>query len=277
MPPSPRPRSPEADPAFALEGKTALVTGGTRGIGEAIAHELARAGARVLLTGRSAAQAEAVADAIRKSGGQAIGLAYDAADAAGPAGLAERLGSLDASPDGLKDGLEHLDVLVNNAAILRPHSVQKLTEAEFDEIFTVNTKAAFFLSQQLLPLLSQGRGPSVVNITAACAHRPMAGIGAYCASKAATINLTGTLAQEWARRGIRVNALTPGSVATDMILPREADARDRFVEEMAEQNLMKRLGDPREIARAVRFLASDAASYITGQTLVVDGGLLAHG
>ena len=273
MAPDPQPRSPAFDPAFALEGKTALVTGGTRGIGEAIAHELAGAGARVFLTGRNAGEAQAVAEAIEEKGGRASGLAYDAAAANGPADLARRLGR----SDGPRGGLEQLDVLVNNAAILRPHSVQKLTEAEFDEIFTVNTKAAFFLSQQLLPLLGKGRGPSVINITAACAHRPMAGIGAYCASKAAAINLTGTLAQEWASRGIRVNALTPGSVATDMILPRDAAKRDAFVKEMAEQNLMKRLGDPREIARAVRFLASDAASYITGQTLVVDGGLLAHG
>ena len=103
----------------------------------------------------------------------------------------------------------------------------------------------------------------------------MAGLGAYCASKAAMINFTSTLAQEWAKDGIRVNALTPGSVATDMILPKDAAKRAAFEAEMASQNLMGRLAEPEEIARAVRFLASPAASFMTGQTMVVDGGLLA--
>jgi NAD(P)-dependent dehydrogenase (short-subunit alcohol dehydrogenase family) len=168
-----------------------------------------------------------------------------------------------------------LDVLVNNAAVLRPHSVGRLSEAEFDEVFGVNTRAALFLAQAAHPLLAEGRDAAIVNVTAACAHRPMRGLGAYCASKAAMLNFTSTLAQEWARDGIRVNALTPGSVPTDMILPKDPDERARFEQELAEQNLMGRLADPREIARAVRFLASPAASYITGQTLVVDGGLLA--
>lgn len=103
----------------------------------------------------------------------------------------------------------------------------------------------------------------------------MAGIGAYSASKAAVLNLTRTLAKEWAKDGIRVNALTPGSVATDMILPKDRERRERFIEEMSSLNLMKRLADPIEIARAARFLASEAASFITGQVLIADGGLLA--
>ena len=103
----------------------------------------------------------------------------------------------------------------------------------------------------------------------------MRGLGAYCASKAAMINFTSTLAQEWARDGIRVNALTPGSVATEMILPKDPAKRAAFEEDMASQNLLGRLADPMEIARAVRFLASPAAAFMTGQTLIIDGGLLA--
>jgi NAD(P)-dependent dehydrogenase (short-subunit alcohol dehydrogenase family) len=103
----------------------------------------------------------------------------------------------------------------------------------------------------------------------------MAGIGAYCASKAAVINFTHTLAKEWAADGIRVNALTPGTVATDMILPKDEERRAKFVADIAKDNLMGRMADPTEIARAARFLASGASSYMTGQTLIVDGGLLA--
>jgi NAD(P)-dependent dehydrogenase (short-subunit alcohol dehydrogenase family) len=168
-----------------------------------------------------------------------------------------------------------LDILINNAAILRPHSVGKLTEAEFDEIFGINTKAAVFLCKEAHGLLSAATRAAVVNVTAACAHRPTGGLGAYCASKAAMINFTSTLAQEWAQDGIRVNALTPGSVATDMILPRDEEKRAAFESEMGGQNLLGRLADPVEIARAVRFLASPAASFMTGQTMIVDGGLLA--
>jgi NAD(P)-dependent dehydrogenase (short-subunit alcohol dehydrogenase family) len=251
----------DSEGAFRLNGKVCLVTGGTRGIGEAIAEDFVAAGARVILTGRDESQARAVAE---KIGAAAIGLAYDAAAPDAGADLAERV----------TREVGRLDVLVNNAAILKPHRVDRLTETEFDQIFQVNTKANIFLCQRLKPLLAQGGG-AIVNITAAGGHVPMAGIGAYCASKAAILNFTRTLAKEWAADGIRVNALTPGSVATDMILPKDEARRAQFVTEMAEANLLKRLALPLEIARIARFLASPAAAFITGQVLIADGGLLA--
>ena len=254
-----------AHAAFDLTGRVALITGSTRGIGAAIAAEFAEAGAEVIVTGRDEAEARRVANALDGSAGRAHGIAYEA----GAEGAAGRL------IEAVSAATKRLDILVNNAAILRPHRIGRLSEAEFDEVFRVNTRAALFLCQAAHPLLAESQAGAIVNVTAACAHRPMAGLGAYCASKAAMINFTSTLAQEWARDGIRVNALTPGSVATDMILPKDPEKRAAFEQDMASQNLMGRLAEPREIARAVRFLASSAASFMTGQTLIVDGGLLA--
>ncbi len=252
----------DTESAFRLDGKVCLVTGGTRGIGAAIAEDFAAAGARVVLTGRDGERAKAVADRI---GHDAVGIAYDAGAPGAGTALTEWL----------TREVGRLDILVNNAAILKPHRIDRLNEAEFDMIFGVNVKAALFLCQALHPLLAAGGAGVIVNITAAGGHVPMAGIGAYCASKAAVINFTHTLAKEWAADGIRVNALTPGTVATDMILPRDEERRAKFVADIAKDNLMGRMADPIEIARAARFLASGASSYMTGQTLIVDGGLLA--
>ncbi len=253
--------------AFELNNKTALVTGSSRGIGRAIAEEFSRAGAAVIVTARKLEDAQAVAKTIVAGGGQAWAYAY-AYDASQQGAGKDLVAAITAD-------IGRLDILVNNAAVLRPHLIAKLDEEEFDEIFTVNTKAALFLCKACLPLLEQASTAAVVNITAAGAHSPMEGIGAYCASKAAMLNFTRTLAREWMRKGVRVNALTPGSVATDMILPADPLQREAFEQDMASQNLMKRLAEPVEIARAVRFLASPAASFITGQSLIADGGLLA--
>jgi 3-oxoacyl-[acyl-carrier protein] reductase len=257
-------QDPSAD-SFRLDDRDAHVTGATRGIGAAIAREFAGAGARVLLTGRDEARASASAAEIVAAGGDAVGFAYDAREPGAAQRLAERI----------ERERRRLDILVNNAAVLRPHLIAKLREEEYDELFQVNVKSTLFLTQALQRLLqASGRGV-VLNITAAGAEAPMAGIGAYCASKAALVNLTRTLAKEWTPLGIRVNALTPGSTATDMILPVDAARRERFVAEMAAQNPMNRIAEPVEIARAARFLVSEAASYVTGHVLVVDGGFLA--
>ena len=255
---------PMVDP-YLLTGRVALITGSSRGIGAAMAVDFADAGAKVIVTARQQENAEAVASTIRETGGEAEAYAYDAA----VPGVGKQLIA------SIQRDIGRLDILVNNAAILRPHVIAKLSEAEFDEIFAVNTRAAVFLCQACLPLLELSADAAIVNITAAGAHSPMEGIGAYCASKAAMINFTHTLAREWTGKGIRVNALTPGSVATDMILPTDPARRAEFEKDMASQNLMKRLADPIEIARAARFLVSPAASFVTGQTLIVDGGLLA--
>jgi NAD(P)-dependent dehydrogenase (short-subunit alcohol dehydrogenase family) len=131
------------------------------------------------------------------------------------------------------------------------------------------------LSRLALPHLEASGHGAVVNLGAVAGHRPMKGLGAYGASKAALISWTRVMAQEWTPRGVRVNGLTPGSVATDMILPADPERRDRFVAEMAAQNLFGRVAEAEEMVGPVLFLASDASSYMTGQILVVDGGLMA--
>ena len=251
------------DDAFRLDDKVALVTGASRGIGRAIAGELASAGATVVVTARAPDTARSVAADIEAAGGKALGVGYEATDPDAQNHLVDQIAA----------ATGRLDVVVNNAAVLRPHLLERLDAGEIDEVFAVNTRAAVLTSTAAAPLLRQHDG-AIINITAAGGHRPMSGLGAYAASKAAMINFTATMAIEWAP-DIRVNAVTPGSVPTDMILPRDPDARETFVTELESQNLLGRLADPIEIARAVRFLASPAASYITGQTLIVDGGYLA--
>ena len=249
------------DQCFHLTDRIALVTGGTRGTGRAIAEDFTAAGARVILTGRDGAEAARVAADI---GSETIGLPYDAANPDDYLRLV----------DAISQRTAKLDILVNNAAILKPHYIARVDPAEFDLLFQVNLRSALFLTRALHgPLKASGRG-SVVFLGAAGAHRPMEGIGVYCATKAAVANFSKTLAREWARDGIRVNMLTPGSIATDFILPKDQERREKFVADMAAQNLMGRLADPMEIARSVRFLASDAASFMTASDLVVDGGFL---
>ena len=248
---------------FDLEGKVAVVTGASRGIGRAIARGFAAAGARVVLTSRSLEAAQSAAEVIRAEGGTALACAMEA-------GVT---GDLAALVDAALDRFAALDVLVNNAAVLRPHRIDRVSEEEIDELHRVNVKSAVMLSKLALPHLE--KGGVVINLTALAGHAPMEGLGAYSASKAALLNWTRTMAREWGARGVRVNALTPGPVATDMILPGDPERRRAFIEGMSARTLLGRVAQPEEMVGPALFLASDASSFMTGQTLVVDGGMLA--
>jgi NAD(P)-dependent dehydrogenase (short-subunit alcohol dehydrogenase family) len=250
---------------FDLSGRVALITGASRGIGRALAIGFAQAGAKLVVAARGLPGCDETAELVRAEGGEADAAAFDLADVASHAHPIERA----------IERYGRLDILVNNAAILRPHSIEKLSGAEIDELNATNVRGPVLLSRAAFPHLAESGHGAIVNITAVAGHEPMRGLGAYGASKAALISWTRVMAQEWTPRGVRVNGLTPGSVATEMILPRDPAKREQFTREMQAQNLFNRLAAPAEMVGPAIFLASDASSFMTGQVLVVDGGLMA--
>ena len=249
---------------YDLTGRVAIVTGASRGIGRALALGLAGAGVSVVCAARNVSLCEEVAGEILAAGGQALAVPCDVAARADHerllAATVERFG--------------RLDVLVNNAGLLKPHFATRVNEAELDDLLAVNFKGPFFLSVAALPHLAADGGGAIVNIGALGATQPMEGIGAYCAVKAAMANFATTMAREWAAQGVRVNTLVPGTIATDMIMPADSTKRAQFVEDFSKQNLFGRLGEPDDLVGGCLFLASDASGFMTGRSLFVDGGML---
>jgi 3-oxoacyl-[acyl-carrier protein] reductase len=242
-----------------LNGKTALVTGASRGIGRAAALALAQAGACVLVHyGRGAKDADAVVAEIRKAGGRAEAVAADLAAPDGAHKLAEQTRRIVG---------ERLDILVVNAGISKAATIEDTTLVDFDSLFAINVRAPFFLVQQLLPIMSEG---SSVVFTSSLAARAVVGtIPAYAATKGAIDTLVKHLASALGQRGIRVNAVAPGVVATEMSNFAKTDTgRDYTLGLQA----LKRLAEPDDIGGVVAFLASRDARWITGDTIHVDGG-----
>ncbi len=240
-------------------GKTALVTGASRGIGRAAALALARAGAQVLVHyGRGAAEAEAVVDEIRTSGGRAQALGADLSAPEGPHALAAQVRAIVG---------DRLDILVANAGISKAATIEETRIEDFDALFAVNVRAPYFLVQQLLPVL--GEGASVVFTSSLVAHAAVGNLSAYAATKGAIDTLVKHLAFILGPKGIRVNAVAPGVVETDMSNFTKTEAgRDFAIGIQA----LKRVAQPDDIAGAIAFLASDDARWISGDTLRVDGG-----
>jgi 3-oxoacyl-[acyl-carrier protein] reductase len=243
-----------------LDGRIALVTGGSRGIGAAICEELAAAGAIVAVNyARNAEAAGEVCGRIAAAGGTAHGVQGDFSSADGAAALVAAVES-DIGP---------IDVLVNNAGITRDDLIMRLSEDDWRAVIDTNLGGAFFTCRALSrPMLKRRRG-SIVNISSIVGVHGNAGQTNYAASKAGLIGLTKALAKELGGRGIRVNAIAPGYIATELtnVLPEQA--RDAILANTP----LGRLGDPSDVARAVRFLCSDASAFITGDVLAVDGGL----
>ena len=242
-----------------LAGKTALVTGASRGIGRATALALGRAGAQVLVHyGRGEDEAAAVVDEIRRGGSKAEKIGVDLGVPDGPRELAQRV-------RGIIGG--RLDVLVANAGISKAASLEETTVEDFDRLFAVNVRAPFFLVQQLLPALC--KGSSVVLVSSLAARAAVGQLAAYSATKGAVDTLVKHFAAALGERGIRVNAVAPGVVETDMSsFTRTESGRATALGMQA----LKRLAAPEDIAAAISFLASDDARWITGDTLRVDGG-----
>jgi NAD(P)-dependent dehydrogenase (short-subunit alcohol dehydrogenase family) len=243
-----------------LYGKTALVTGASRGIGRASALALAQAGAQVLVHyGSAEEEATAVVAEIRNAGGKAEKVAADMGAVDGPHLLAERVRAIIGG---------RLDILVANAGISKADTIEKTTVKDFDELFAVNVRAPYFLVQQLLPALC--KGSSVVLLSSrAAAHTGVGTLSAYAATKGAIDTLVKHFASELGGRGIRVNAVAPGVVLTEMSSFAKTDAGRDFTLSI---QALKRMAQPDDIAAAVVFLASDDARWITGDTLQVDGG-----
>jgi 3-oxoacyl-[acyl-carrier protein] reductase len=246
---------------FSLEGRGAFVTGGGRGIGRAISLALAEAGAVVTLTYRERrAEADAVVREIEEQGGRALALQMDVTDRA----------SVEAAARDAKGALGSVSILVNNAGINKPTDFNKVTDSDWDEIVGTNLKGPFIVSQVLLPLLAESGKGSIVHISSVSGQYGGPRTAHYAASKAGLISLAQVIARFGAPHGVRSNTVAAGLIASDMA---DAGMAAASVQKAAENILLKRLGTTREVADAVVFLASDASSYITAQTLNVNGGL----
>ncbi len=240
-----------------LTGKTAVVTGGSRGIGRAICVELARRGANVVLCARSAeGTARETADLC---GSNAIVVPCNVADAADVKNLMETA----------RKAFGRIDILVNNAGITRDGLLMRMKEEDFDAVIATNLKGAFLCMKEVSGVMMRQRYGRIVNISSVVGIHGNAGQMNYAASKAGVIGMTKSMARELGSRGVTVNAVAPGFVDTDMTAALSEETKGR----MEEQIPLKRIGAPEDVAKAVVFLVSDEASYITGQVLCVDGGM----
>jgi len=234
-----------------MTNRTALVTGASRGIGLACARALAEAGAKVILAARDRAKLEAASAAIPNSSFVELDLA---------------------SPDSIKSAFAQagrVDILVNNAAITKDGLALRMKKDDWDAVIATNLTGAFLAIQQVLPAMMKERWGRIINISSVVAEAGNPGQANYVASKAGLIGLTKSIAQEMASRNITANAITPGFIETDMTAVLSEDLKAKMLAQIP----LKRLGKPEDIAAAVRFLASEEASYITGHVLAVNGGM----
>ncbi len=244
-----------------LTGKTAFVTGASRGIGRAIALRLAADGAKVALNFASnGAKAEAVKAEIESAGGSAMLVQGDVSDFATVTGLVKKI----------VDDWGRLDILINNAGITRDNLLLKMSEDDFDKVIATNLKGVFNCTKAVTKLMMRQRGGRIVNMSSVVGLKGNISQTNYAAAKAGIIGFTKSVARELASRGVTVNAVAPGLINTDMT----AALSEKVKEVMLQEIPAGRMGTPEDVANAVAFLVSDQAAYITGQVLSVDGGLV---
>ena len=247
-----------------LENKVAVVTGSSRGIGRAIALELARRGARLVVNyNRSAEGAAEVVAAIEAAGGQAIAVQADAGDFEQAAGLIQAA----------LDTFGQINILVNNAGTTRDQLLMLMKEEDWDDVLRTNLKSVFNCCKAAARPMVRQRGGRIINVSSISGIAGQGGQTNYAASKAGIIGFTKSLAKELGPRNITVNAVAPGFIPTTLT----ADMPEEWKQRVIEMTPLKRMGQPEEVAYAVAFLASDEASFITGETLTVDGGLVMQG
>jgi 3-oxoacyl-[acyl-carrier protein] reductase len=240
-----------------LTGRTAFVTGSTRGIGLAIARALHGAGAKVAIVGRDQSRAESLAAEL---GPRAFGVACDVAHA----------DQVERAIAAAEAALGPVDILVNNAGLTRDNILLRLSDADWDTVLDANLKGAFHTTRAVIKGMMKRRAGRIVNITSVVGLTGNKGQANYAASKAGLIGFTKSVAKEYASRGVLANCVAPGFIETDMTAALPEEARATLLQAIA----LGRLGRPEDVAGAVLFLASDLAGYVTGQVLVVDGGMV---
>jgi NAD(P)-dependent dehydrogenase (short-subunit alcohol dehydrogenase family) len=249
-----------AEDRFSLEGKVAIITGGSRGIGRKIAEEFAKAGASVVVSSRKLEACEQAVREIEKSGGRALAVAAHTG----------KIDQLEALADATLAHFGKIDILVNNAGT-NPHfgATINIEKGAWDKTFDVNVDGVFFLTQAVFEKWMRDNGGTIINMASVAGLRPAPMTGAYCVTKAALIMLTQVLASELGAYGIRVNAIAPGFIKTDM--SKAVWTSDMF-KERVKLLPVPRLGETEDLIGAALYLASGASSFMTGETIVIDGG-----
>jgi 3-oxoacyl-[acyl-carrier protein] reductase len=244
-----------------LTDKVALVTGASRGLGKAIALALAAEGASVAAIARSEEALKETIDTIRAAGGTAEPFALD---------VTSGEEAVDTTIEKIAARFDHIDVLVNNAGITRDGLLMRMKSADWDVVLDTNLKGAFLLTKPVSRLMIKQRAGRIINISSVLGLMGNAGQANYCASKAGLIGFTKSIAREFASRGITCNVVCPGFIDTDMTKALSEDLRQKIMDKIP----LARLGQPEDVAGVVAFLCSPAASYMTGQILTVDGGMV---